>query len=93
MVEKDIKLKILELLQNNFLNRDLSSLQDDTLLGEEGLGIDSLTFLKFLTELEKDFGIRIEDDYWEYKHMNTLSKIVNYVHTRLKESQASWFTI
>lgn len=55
-------------------------------LGTNGVGLDSLNFLKLLTCIEKEFSIQIEDDYWSQEVFNNISKIANYIRKRLRTS-------
>ncbi|WP_019421608.1 acyl carrier protein [Paenibacillus sp. OSY-SE] len=45
----------------------------------EDIILDSLDYLKLLVQIEKDFGIEIEDKYWDNVEFN-VSHIVNYLY-------------
>ncbi len=49
------------------------------------LQVGSLVFLQLLTEVEKEYQIQIEDDYWEYDKMNSVDAIADYVLESLKQ--------
>lgn len=82
MTRQEIHDKILNVLEKEIILRPILNVNENEKLGEEGIGIDSLNFLKFLTALEKDFGIKIEDDYWDYKQFNTLNMIIDYFSSK-----------
>ena len=58
-------------------------LDDCCLLGAGGLGMDSLGFLKFLTELEKEFQIQIDDDYWDMNRLKTVGEVICYIDEKV----------
>lgn len=89
MARKDMEQRIVGVLEQKVLFRTLQNVDMDEALGEGGIGIDSLNFLKFLTELEKEMDIRIEDDYWDYEYMNTLNKITDYIMLQLDSAAES----
>ncbi|HWT73260.1 MAG TPA: phosphopantetheine-binding protein [Mobilitalea sp.] len=75
MEYEQIKTMIKEILCKKVLRISIPEISDDCLLGEGGLGLDSLNFLKLLAEIEKELNISIEDEYWDYNKMNTVNKI------------------
>jgi acyl carrier protein len=77
-----IKQKLIVILEKIIL-RKIPNISEEINLGDDGFGIDSMSFLKFLTEVEMEFSIEIEDDYWNYRNMNNLYKIINYVHSMI----------
>lgn len=64
--------------------RELIEIANGELLGTNGVGLDSLEFLKLLTYIEKEFSIQIEDDYWSQEILDNISKIANYIRKRLE---------
>ena len=44
------------------LNYDIDEVHDDTLLGPDGLDLDSLSLAEILMRAEETFGIHVEDD-------------------------------
>lgn len=66
--------------------RKLIEISNDQSLDTDGLGLDSLSFLKLLTCIEKEFSIQIEDDYWSQELLNNISKTANYIRKRLRTS-------
>ena len=60
------------------LDRDQIKLSDSF---ADDLGVDSLDVLEMLTEIEKDFGIRIADE--DAEKLTTVKALVGYLHTHL----------
>lgn len=63
-LSKENKEIVKQILSDKF-GADLESIQDDTILGREGLGADSLDILDLVMEFEKRFDIYISDDQTE----------------------------
>lgn len=80
MYRDEIINKILKVIQNEVFFGKMPPLDFNEPLGEEGVGIDSLNFLKLLTVLEKEFNMKIEDDYWDYNSLKTVNLITDYFH-------------
>jgi len=53
----------------------------DTDLIDTGL-VDSLTFVEFLAQLEKEFGIHVSLEDLEIDHFRTISRIARFVATK-----------
>ncbi len=79
MEKEQIKTIIKDILYRKVLLISIPEIGDDCLLGEGGVGLDSLNFLKLLSEIEKELDISIGDDYWDYNKMNTVNKISIYI--------------
>lgn len=73
--------KLACVLENKILGYPIEKLQLSDGICEGGLNLNSLNFLKFLTEVEKLFGIRIEDDYWDYHKLDDMNKLVVYIQS------------
>ncbi|MBN2372567.1 acyl carrier protein [bacterium] len=43
------------------------------------LGIESLAFLRMLTEVEKEFSLQIADDFWDQDSWNSISSLADYL--------------
>ena len=80
MNKDEIRCRVLKVVESEVFMGKLPPIDDNELLGEEGAGIDSLNFLKLLTALEKEFGNKIEDEYWDYYSLKTLNSIVEYFY-------------
>lgn|GEM_PF-7094663 len=81
MEEEQIKTIIKDILNTKILRMAMPEIDNDCLLGEGGLGLDSLNYLKLLSQIEKELDISIDDDYWDYSKMNTINKIAFNIST------------
>lgn len=48
------------------------------------LGIDSVSFIKIVVELEKEFSIKFEIEDMELTKLNSLNKIIDYIINKTK---------
>ena len=80
-----IRNEISEIIKQRILMYELPEIRVDSPLGEDGLGLDSMSFLKLLNEVEKSFDIVIDDDNWDYKKLNTVAKLSAYVQSCIEE--------
>lgn len=79
-----IENRIKEIIATKIMSKRKSiEISNNQPLGVNGVGLDSLEFLKLLTCIEKEFSIQIEDDYWSQEVLNSISKIANYIRKRL----------
>jgi acyl carrier protein len=60
----------------------------DTDLLDSGL-VDSLMFVEFLAQLEREFGIQVSLDDLEIDHFRTVSRIAQFVATKRNGGGAS----
>lgn len=74
----EIKKCITELIETKLLMYEIDFKEDDLLCSDK-VGLDSLNYLRLLSEIEKTLNIRIEDDYWDYEALNTVEKIITYL--------------
>lgn len=58
------------------LNVQVPSVETDLI--DTGL-VDSLTFVEFLAQLEKEFGIRVSLEDLEIEHFRTISRIAGFI--------------
>ncbi len=69
-------------MQLEDLGYKLDAIHGDTqILGEEGLGLDSVDSLEIVVKIQKTFGIKIEnvDRAFFEKHLGTINTIVDFV--------------
>jgi acyl carrier protein len=83
MEREEIIVKMKSILEDAILHYEIKELQNDEPIGDGGLNLDSLNFLKFLTAVEKTFGIHIQDELWENNANGSLTSIINYVESTL----------
>ncbi len=69
--------RIIDILKNNIAEAEELVINEAFVTGI--LQVSSLVFLQLLTEVEKEFKIVIEDDYWEYEKLSSIDKIAAYV--------------
>jgi acyl carrier protein len=81
MTREEIFAKMKTILEEEILHYNLNELQKDSPIGDGGLNLDSLNFLKFLTAIEKTFALHIQDELWEYNSHNSLTSIVDFVES------------
>ena len=88
MSEKIIEM-VLELLNTNIENVELSDEQLDEDLSQ--LGMDSITFIRIIVELEEKFDIEIPDEKLLLTEMNTVSKMVDVISSELSKCEENTF--
>jgi acyl carrier protein len=49
----------------------------------QDLGINSISFIKIVIALEKEFGIEVEDENLNPDDFQTIQSIINYVEARI----------
>lgn len=69
--------RTIDILKSNIAEAEEVEINEEMVT--EALQVNSLVFLQLLTEIEKEFNIHIEDDYWEYNKLNSIDKIADYV--------------
>lgn len=82
-MEIDIVNKVLEILNANIENADLTLDQMELDLSAQGM--DSIAFIHIIVILEEQFGIEFPDEKMIITEMNTVSKIVNVLSDVMKE--------
>ena len=86
MVEK-IKQDIIQIIYNLFNDRGfLDDISDYTDLVED-LGMDSMTFVSVIIEIESKFNIIFSDDMLQIENFKTIEKIVALVQDICESSQ------
>ena len=78
--EKEIEQKILNALKNTVRSEDDIDIKADLL--EQGI-IDSLDSIEFLFGLEKEFGIKIDDEDVQQDNLMSVSKLTQYISAKL----------
>jgi len=83
MTASEIQTAVKGYLLEEFLpGEDPASLGDDTPL-ITGKVIDSIAALKLVSFLEEHFGIQIEAHEADFDHLDTIARIVRFVHSKL----------
>lgn len=85
MLEKEeVTAKILDILETDLkwpISR--SEITDDTQLGSDGIGLDSVMVISVTVQLEEVFGISIPDEDIIELADNTLGQVAGYVRDRV----------
>ena len=82
MTPADIRLEVLDILENIAPDEDLSNLKDEVAFREQ-LELDSMDFLDIVMELRKQYRVQIPEE--DYVHLNTMGGAVSYLTPRMKE--------
>lgn len=82
--KEEITAKILDILETDLkwpISR--SEITDDTNLGSDGVGLDSVMIISVTVQLEEAFGISIPDEDIIELADNTLGQVAEYVRDRV----------
>lgn len=77
----NIQSKILEIINENIDNVEVSFDQTDDDLSQ--LGMDSITFIRIVVAFEELFEIEVPDEKLLITEMNTINKMIDVVSTAL----------
>lgn len=78
----DIKVKIKEFLQENYIFNSENGLDDDDSLLENGI-IDSTGVLELILFLEENFQIKINDDEILPENLDSVNNICNFAKIKI----------
>lgn len=85
MTKEAIQEKVrLFLIENIFNSKDAGDLKDETTLISSRL-MDSIVALKLVSFIEENFSIEIEANEIDQDHLDTLTKIVNFIIEKQKQ--------
>lgn len=79
----DVKQQLRGFIMKNFVTAE-KNLDDDTPLIEKGI-VDSFGFLEVLTFIEKNFGVKIDDDAFQKGLGDSISSLAEYIRTNKKD--------
>ena len=71
-----------DILQTDFKNKTLKISE---------IGMDSVRFIKMVSEIERRFEIEFDDDFLIYDKFKTIEDIINFVYIRLNRIQNKKF--
>lgn len=78
-----IQNEVLTILKNDI---DLNLLDDITINSEiDCLGFTSISFIKIIVELEKNFNFEFDDEMLQYTKFNNIKSIIDYVEFKLND--------
>ena len=82
----DLKDRIRSLLIEKLRLEDMKpeDIKDDTPLFGEGLGLDSIDALELVVALEKEFGIKVEDEEVGVKAFQNIGTLAAFVQSKTK---------
>ena len=80
-----IKEKIREFIYENFILDEKEDLREEDSLLEKGI-IDSTGVLELVAFIEKKYRIQVEDDELVPENLDSLWKITEFIHRKLKMS-------
>jgi len=84
----DLKIEIKQAIVRSLrLPMQPAEIGDDTPLFGEGLGLDSIDALELVLELERSFGVTIEDQDTGMQALRSVDSIAEFIRTR-RESAA-----
>lgn len=73
----ETELQVKKIICKHLKTIDYSDIEEDTLLNS--LGVDSLTFIRILVDIEDCFGIQIPENDFIIEKMNTLKKMCKVI--------------
>ncbi len=85
MNEEQIRLVVLDILDQIAPDEDLTDLDDSTPLRDQ-MELDSMDFLDIVMELRKRYRVQIPEE--DYPQLVTMSSTVSYLHPLLKDVES-----
>ena len=82
MIKMDIKVKIKEFLQENYIFDSENGLDDDDSLLENGI-IDSTGVLELILFLEENYQIKVNDDEILPENLDSVNNICNFAKKKI----------
>ncbi len=82
MTPAEIRVEVLDILENIAPDEDLSDLADDVAFREQ-LEMDSMDFLDIVMELRKRYRIQIPED--DYENLASMQSTVAYLEPLMKD--------
>lgn len=81
MTEKELieKLKVQLIEQLNLEDLEVADIGDDTMLFGDELGLDSIDALEIIVLLEKDYGVKIENQEEGQKVFKSVQSIAQFI--------------
>ena len=82
MTPADIRVEILDILEDISPDEDLDGLDDDTAFRDQ-LELDSMDFLDIVMELRKRHRVQIPEE--DYGHLASMASTVAYLEPKMKD--------
>lgn len=87
---EDITTQLKQIIANDLdVNRKIEDIKDDVSLFEEGIGLDSVAVMEFITLIEKRFGFQLAEDELNMEPFRTLQTLAQFIQNKLNQSPAS----
>ena len=81
----DITERLKHIIAEQFdVNIALEDIGDEQPLFEDGLGLDSVAIMEFITLIEENFGFQFADDELNLKPFNNLRSLTEFVSAKLE---------
>jgi acyl carrier protein len=80
------KLKFI-LAKNLDVNIDIADIDDHESLYEGGVGLDSITLVSFIVQIENSFGIHFTEDEMNPELFNTIDTLAQFIATTKLEGK------
>jgi acyl carrier protein len=85
-VTKNIVNQLKQIIVNDLdINMKLDEIDENASLFEEGLGLDSVTLVEFISFIEKHFSIRFSEDELNLEHFSNLEILAQSIITRKRD--------
>jgi serine O-acetyltransferase len=79
MNRTDLESELIRILRKSALGGSQRPVSVDAPLGESGLGLDSLSLLRFVLEVENSFGIAVPNAMWDRRGQHTVRSFAKFV--------------
>ena len=82
----DIKQKLKDIIVNDLdANINEGDIRDDISLFEDGIGLDSITIVNFIVEIEKKFHFSFGDDEVTARLFGSLNSLAGFIQSKTGE--------
>lgn len=82
--EKEICIKIKKIIDNNISEFSEKSIFDILDIPIQNMKINSITFIKIIVEIEKEFDFEFDDEYLSYNKMGNLRNMVSIIYNYIE---------
>jgi acyl carrier protein len=76
-----IEATLIKILNQNITAKKIDHIEADEKL--EALGINSITFIKIIVVLEKEFGIEFDDEDLDVNVFSSLKSLITYIKEKI----------
>ena len=87
MTREEIKRELREILLMCIDSEsDIVEFGDDDILSNEEYGIDSLSMMLMIVEMERRFNIEVEEDLLSFEFLSSINAIASYVYEEMERN-------